>query len=73
MVLTQKEFDKILSNETQKIVENITWGGDRKNSETVKFRVSVVSDQDYLIFIGGSYNRYLERLSYLSKHWKLPI
>lgn len=68
MVLTQEEFDEILSNKTKKITENITWVGDKKNSETVKFRVPVVSDHDYPIFVDGSYNRYLERLSYKIIH-----
>ena len=50
MVLTQEEFDEILSNKTKMISENIAWIGDKKNSETVKFRVPVTSDRDYPIF-----------------------
>ena len=68
MVLTQSEFDEILSNKTKKITENITWVGDKRNSETVKFRVPVASDREYPIFVDGSYNRYLERLSYKIIH-----
>lgn len=65
MVLTQKEFDEILSNKTKKI---IAWVGDKKNSETVKFRVPISWDQDYKIVVDGSYNRYLDRLSYKIIH-----
>ena len=50
------------------ISENIAWIGDKKNSETVKFRVPVTSDRDYPIFVDGSYNRYLDRLSYKIIH-----
>lgn len=68
MVLTNGEFDGILSNKTKKIVENITWVGEKKKSEIVKFRVPVVSDCGYPIFVDGSYNRYLDRLSYKIIH-----
>ncbi len=68
MVLTQTEFDEILSDKTKKITENIAWVGDKKDSETVKFRVPVVSDRNYPIFVDGSYNRYLDRLSYKIIH-----
>ena len=57
-----------MSDKTKKIVENITWVGDKKKSEIVKFGVPVVSDSNYPIFVDGSYNRYLNRLSYKIIH-----
>lgn len=68
MVLSDQEFTKIISDKSKRIMENITWEGDRENSEIVKFRVPITSDNRYPIFINGSYNRYLERLSYKIIH-----
>lgn len=57
-----------MSDKSKRIIENITWKGDKKDSETVKFRVSILSNNDHNIFADGSYNRYLERLSYKIIH-----
>lgn len=68
MLFSKREFDKIMSDKSKKIIENIAWEGDKKDSETVKFRVSILSQKDHNIFADGSYNRYLERLSYKIIH-----
>ena len=68
MVFDKNEFDAIMADETKNIREDITWDIPKPTSKIAKFRVKVSSVNGYPIFIDGSYNRLLEKLSYSIIH-----
>lgn len=70
MILSQREFEDIINDQTKKIADDITWKGDTETSEIVKFRALIESEEKYPIFVDGSYNRFLERVSYKIIHKK---
>lgn len=67
-MLSQDEFEELIADTNKHIEGNITWIEDEDHSPAVEFRVEVVSDAGYPIFIKGSYNKLAQKLSYVLIH-----
>jgi len=66
--MKQRDFEALLGDTTKQIQENITWDDDDDHSPTVEFRVEVVSQARYPIFVRGSYNILAHTLTYALIH-----
>ncbi|MFP5273148.1 DUF6978 family protein [Coleofasciculus sp.] len=67
-MLSQNEFEEIISDLTKRIEGDILWNDDEDHSPAVEFRAEVVSDAGYPISIKGSYNAFAQKLSYVIIH-----
>ena len=67
MVISQQEYDAIISDDSKVIGGNIVWEGG-PNSPTREFRIDIESDEGYPIFIKGWYNPSSGKLSYAIIH-----
>jgi hypothetical protein len=66
--MTQNEFEALISDDSKRIEGSISWSDDEDHSPTVEFRVDVISDAGYPIFIRGSYNALASTLTYALIH-----
>ncbi len=66
--MKQRDFEALLVDATKEIQKNITWHDDEDHSPTVEFRVEVVSQARYPIFVRGSYNVLAQTLTYALIH-----
>ncbi len=66
--MKQRDFEALLVDTTKQIQEDITWDDDDDHSPTVEFRVEVVSQAKYPIFVKGSYNVLAQTLTYALIH-----
>ncbi len=62
--MKQRDFEALLVDPTKQIQENITWEDDEDHSPVVEFRVEVVSQARYPIFVKGSYNVLAQTLTF---------
>ncbi|MBE9126039.1 MULTISPECIES: DUF6978 family protein [unclassified Coleofasciculus] len=67
-MLSQDEFEELITDTNKRIEGDIRWLDDEDHSPAVEFRVEVVSDAGYPIFIKGSYNELAQKLSYVIIH-----
>jgi len=66
--MTQAEFEALLADGTKRIEQDIIWQEDEDRSPGVEFRVQVISDPGFPLFIKGWYNREAQTLSYALIH-----
>ena len=66
--MNQTDFEVLLDDATKRVEGDITWAEDEDHSPAVEFRVEVVSDAGYPIFVRGSYNALAGALSYTLVH-----
>ena len=66
--MKQRDFEVLLADTSKQIQENITWDNDEDHSPTVEFRVEVVSQAWYPIFVRGSYSVLAQTLTYALIH-----
>ena len=66
--MTQAEFEALLADATKRIEEDISWLGDEDRSPGLEFRVEVISDPGFPLFIKGWYNQEAQTLSYALIH-----
>jgi len=64
MVLEQEEFEAIIEDVTKRIEGDIKWSEDEDHSPASEFRVEVLSDIGYPLFLKGRYNPLTSKLSY---------
>jgi hypothetical protein len=64
MSLTNTEFTSILEDTSKQIEGDIIWCEDEDHSPSLEFRVDVLSDAGWPLFIRGSYNRLAGALTY---------
>ena len=62
--MNQQEFETLLADPTKQIHGNISWEEDEDHSPAVEFRVDVISQVRYPIFVKGSYNPIIQTLTY---------
>ncbi len=55
-MLTNTEFESILTDTSKRIEGDIKWSEDEDHSPSVEFRVEVRNDQGWPLFIRGSWN-----------------
>ncbi|MCS7288612.1 MAG: hypothetical protein NZ699_05705 [Roseiflexus sp.] len=67
-MLTDKEFQDILDNETKRIEGDIAWQNDEDHSPSVEFRAEVISNVGWPLMVRGSYNPLIPALSYVLIH-----
>ncbi|MBS9393764.1 MAG: hypothetical protein HEQ29_11630 [Dolichospermum sp. LBC05a] len=67
-MLTQAEFEEFINDTTKQIDGNILWIEDEDHSPAVEFRVELTSNPDYPIFVKGSYNPLIKKLTYALIH-----
>ena len=63
-MLTDQEFDGILSDPTKRIDGDIQWATDEDHSHCVEFRAEVVSAGGWPLFVKGTYNPLIPALTY---------
>ena len=63
-MLTDAEFDAILSDEAKRIEVDIVWQEDQDHSPSVEFSADVRSDAGWPLFVRGSYNPLIPALTY---------
>jgi hypothetical protein len=66
--MKQQDFETLLADATKQINEPIIWEEDEDHSPTVEFRVDVISEARYPIFVKGSYNLAAQTLTYALIH-----
>ena len=74
MPLSQKEFEDILADETKLIVGNLAWADDQSGTGAKEFKVEIISNASYPIFIHGWYNESSGKLTYAiiySRKWRI--
>jgi hypothetical protein len=62
-MLSQEEFEELISDPSKRIDEDIQWTRD-SNNLWVKFRAKVITDSGHDLFIQGSFNVFTNKLSY---------
>jgi hypothetical protein len=65
---TETELAAILADTTKAIDGNITWVEDEDHSPTSEFRVEIVSEAGYPLFVRGSFNRLAQALTFAIIH-----
>jgi hypothetical protein len=68
MPITQNEFEVILADETKQIDGDVIWKQDEDHSPAVEFRVEVVNQAGYPLFVFGRSNEAAGTLSYSLIH-----
>ena len=68
VLITEQEFDHILSDETKKIEINLAWKDDEDHSPARVFRTAVLSDEAYPLEVVGRWNPKAAKLSYVLLH-----
>src|SRR6266849_645807 len=66
--MKQQDFDALLADTTKEITEPIEWDKDDDHYPSVEFRIEVVSQPKYPIFVKGSYNQLAQTLTYALIH-----
>ncbi len=66
--MKQQDFDALLADTTKEINEPIEWDKDDDHYPSVEFRIEVVSQPKYPIFVKGSYNQLAQTLTYALIH-----
>lgn len=66
--MTQGEFEAIIEDTSKRIEGSIRWVEDEDHSPSAEFRVEVVSEPGYPLFVRGSYNPLAQKLSYSLVH-----
>jgi hypothetical protein len=64
-MLSNAEFEAILSDASKRIDGDIAWQEDEDHSPCVEFRAEVQSDAGWPLFVRGSYNPFIPALSYV--------
>ncbi len=64
MILSQEEFEAIIGDLTKRIDGDIKWSEDEEHSPAIDFRVEILSEVGYPLFLKGRYNALSEKLSY---------
>lgn len=67
-MITQQEFDTILSDTTKRVDGDIHWREDADHSPAREFRVELRSDPGWPIIVVGRFNPYAGTLSYVLVH-----
>lgn len=68
MDFTETEMAAILADTTKAVVGDITWVTDEDHSPTVEFRVEIVSQAGYPLFVRGSFNPLAQALTFVIIH-----
>jgi hypothetical protein len=68
MDFTETELATILADTTKAIVGDVTWVEDEDHSPAVEFRVEIVSQAGYPLFVRGSFNPLAQALTYAIIH-----
>ena len=66
--MTQSEFETLIADETKIVAGDISWLEDEDHSPSVEFRVEVLSQPGWPLFVRGSYNPIANALSYTLVH-----
>lgn len=66
--MKQQDFDALLADTTKQINGPIEWDEDNDHYPSVEFRIEVVSQPKYPIFVKGSYNQLAQTLTYALIH-----
>lgn len=62
--MKQKDFEALLTDTTKQINGDIVWEEDEDHSLAVEFRIEVITETKYPLFVKGSYNRIAQTLTY---------
>lgn len=65
MTLTNAEFAEIMEDASKRIVGDLVWSEDEDHSPSLEFRVEVISEKGWPLFVRGSYNPLIPALSYV--------
>lgn len=65
MILPQHEYDKIMSDTSKRIDENISWEVSSEYAQDQKFRQNVLSELECSLFVHGWWNPSTCKLSYV--------
>jgi hypothetical protein len=63
-MLSDTEFSKIITDTSKRIEGDIVWSQDTDNSPAIEFRVEILSDEAYPLFMKGRYNAVAQKLSF---------
>jgi len=66
--MKQQDFDALLADASKEINGPIEWNVDDDHYPSVEFRIEVVSQPKYPIFVKGSYNQLAQTLTYALIH-----
>jgi len=66
--MKQQDFDALLADTTKQINGSVEWDMDDDHYPSVEFRIEVVSQPKYPIFVKGSYNQLAQTLTYALIH-----
>lgn len=66
--MTNAELEAILGDAGKRIEIDVTWASDEDHSPALEFRVDVISDAGYPLFVKGSFNAEAETLSFALIH-----
>jgi hypothetical protein len=66
--MKQQDFETLLADITKQINGPIEWEEDKDHYPSVEFRVEVISQPKYPIFVKGSYNQLAQTLTYALIH-----
>lgn len=67
-MITQQEFEAILSDETKRIEQDLVWREDEDHSPAQEFRVPVASEPGWPLTLIGWWNPQSRKLSYTLRH-----
>ena len=67
-MITQQEFEAILSDDTKRVKGDLRWGGDEDHSPAQEFRVRVLSEPGWPLTVIGWWNPRSRKLSYVLRH-----
>ena len=68
MDFTETEMATILNDTTKQIVGDIRWVEDEDHSPSVEFRVEIVSQSGYPLFVRGSHNPLAQTVTFAMIH-----
>jgi len=63
-MLSDIEFSQIITDTSKRIEGDIVWSQDTDNSPAIEFRVEILSNEAYPLFIKGRYNPIAQKLSF---------
>jgi len=67
-MISQTEFDAMMSDPDKVIDGDLTWGEDEDHSPALEFRTRILSSAGYPLFVVGRVNPYADTLSFTLIH-----
>jgi hypothetical protein len=67
-MLSDTEFSQIITDTSKRIEGDLVFQSDTDNSPAIEFRVEILSDEAYPLFMKGRYNPVAQKLSFSLIH-----